>query len=338
MDVTPKELIELANPYLYALLFDNLSINYSIIDCNGNYLHCNDSNLQNISQGLTNAKDIDPVTWLDCEKVMHEKKQAIKEEFFREKLFLSIKQPIIKDNESVGIIVLSIDITEKRQAEIAKKEFIENMSHDLRTPFTGIISLSEYLYNQEQESTKKELLGEILNSGKSLLSLLNQVLELSKQGSHPLNITEFNLAEVIQESLNLVHAEAVHKKLVISTHFSDLSIKSDRMRISRILINLLSNAIKYTSKGYISVKLKRSCPIEIDIEDTGEGIPTEALSYIFERFSKLNSSYQQKYFDGAGIGLHIAREFARELGGDITVKSEVGKGSRFTLLLKNPST
>jgi two-component system aerobic respiration control sensor histidine kinase ArcB len=106
------------------------------------------------------------------------------------------------------------------------------------------------------------------------------------------------------------------------------------MRLSRILLNLLGNSVKYTEKGTISVKLEENPP-RIIVEDTGEGIPAEALENIFARFSKLRSSYKQQNYDGAGIGLHIAREYARDLGGDITVTSKEGKGSCFTLLLKN---
>lgn len=335
MDINAKELIELANSCLCTLLFNNLSINYSIIDCDGNYVHCNDSNLQNISQGFLNAKAIDPVTWADCEKVIQEKKRVIKEEFFKERLFLSIKQPVIKNGEAVGIIVLSMDITDKHQSEVAKKEFIENMSHDLRTPFVGILSLTEYLYAKEEDPVKQELLGDVMSSGKRLLALLNQVLELTKQGSHPISLSNFNLSEIIQEALDLVHAEARHKGLEINISCPEMTIHSDRMRVSRILLNLLGNAVKYTQRGKISVKVQPVFPLQISIEDTGEGIATNALETIFGRFAKLQPSYKQRYYSGAGIGLHIAREFARELGGDIIVQSELGKGSCFTLLLKN---
>jgi len=250
----------------------------------------------------------------------------------KEVFYLSTKTPLLDENGSIiGVIGSSIDITKQKQAELelSKTAFIENMSHDLRTPFTGILSLSEYLHEKETDPTKKEFLGEILRSGKWLLTLLNEVLELSALGSHALNINEFDLSEVVQGIADLLRAEVRHKGLVMNVSCPKVTIRSDKMRLSRILLNLIGNAVKYTQKGSVTIDIFIGSQLEIKITDTGAGIPADALDTIFNRFSKLKPSYKQQYFSGVGIGLHVAREFANDLGGDISVQSELGVGSVF---------
>ncbi len=333
MDISSQELIELANPQLHDLLFDNLSLNYSIIDVNGNYVHRNNANYQNISQKLLNAKDIDPVTWADCEKVMRDKKRVIKEEKFRGQVFLSIKQPVIKNQQSVGIIVLSVNITEQKQAEIAKNEFLLNMSHDLRTPFSGLISLATMLFEQEMDPIKKEFQGMIVQSSRRLLQLLDQVLELSKLGDHPLAYDKINIKDLIDEIFELLAVEIHAKGITFSIECPDSFIRTDKMRLSRILINLLGNAIKFTAQGMITLKIELKSDLMISITDTGMGIPQAKLNFIFDKFYKIKLSNQDSEFKGSGIGLYIVKQFVDELGGTIKVKSKLNKGSTFTVSL-----
>lgn len=323
-------------------LANELPINVFLIDDKGYTAWGNRRMLSTL--GLTSLDEFigqhvsvwDEERWILCKQIINSGLEQVTEEFADNKFYLTTRKPLFdKTSNVIGVLGVSLDITEKKQAELAKTEFLENMSHDLRTPFTGILSLTEYLHSKEEDPVKKELLGEVLNSGKRLLALLNQVLELSTQGSHQLTFSEFNLSEVIQEAVDLVHAEARVKDLEITVSCPEIIIVTDRMRLSQILLNLLGNAVKYTAKGFIRIEVSSNAPLEIMIKDTGEGIPEEALENIFARFSKLHSSYQQPYFSGAGIGLHLAREYARELKGDITVTSTVGKGSCFTLLLKN---
>lgn len=319
---------------ILGILFDQLKINFFAIDKNGYYITRN-ATLTGIVGETDRADKVDEKAWHSCLDIMQNGKHHVAEEEYNGKWFLSCKAPLYENGDIVGVIGVAVDITEKKQAEIAKSEFIENMSHDLRTPFTGILSLTEYLHGSEQEPVKKELLGDVLTSGKRLLELLNQVLELSKKGSHPVIANEFSLPSIVNESVDLVHAEAKHKGLDITVSCPEIMVNSDRIRLSRILINLLGNAIKYTKNGFINVEVLHQSPLKIKITDTGEGIPEEKLESIFERFTKVNPSYTQKYFSGAGIGLHLARQYARDLGGDITVESKLGKGSCFTLILNS---
>lgn len=315
-------------------------------DLNGRYLGCN-GNFARIL-GFTSQSEVIGKTEFDfleptlAEKIIEIDKEVMLtgrgitleekgiDEKGKEAFYLSTKTPLLdKDGSIIGIIGSSIDITKQKQAEIVKQEFIENMSHDLRTPFVGILSLSEYLYEKETDESKKELLGEILKSSKWLLSLLNEVLEISSLGSHPLTISEFDLSEAVKNIADLVHAEITHKGLKLNICCPKVVIRSDKMRLSRILLNLVGNATKYTEKGSICIDVALNSCLEIRITDTGIGIPEDAIEGIFDRFSKLNPSYKQQYFSGAGIGLHIAQEFARDLGGSITVKSKLGTGSIF---------
>ena len=319
---------------LLGILFDQLRINFFAIDKDGYYIARNNTLTEIVGQ-TERADKVEPKAWQSCLEVMSTGKHEMIEEEYKNRWYLSFKAPLLEHGKTIGVIGVSVDITDRKQAELAKKEFIENMSHDLRTPFSGILSLSEYLHGKEDDPVKKEFLGEIMKSGKWLLTLLNEVLEMSMLGSHPLNLTEFSLLEVVHQVAELLQAEVRHKELELNISCPEMMLNSDKMRITRILLNLVGNAVKYTDKGSISIKVSTHSPLQISVEDTGKGIPADGLETIFNRFTKLRPSYEQQGFTGAGVGLHIAREFARDLGGDITVTSEVGKGSCFTLLLKN---
>lgn len=331
MDVDANELVELAKPELYSLLFDNLSVNYSIIDVNGNYVDRNVANYHNISQKLANANEIDPVTWADCVEVMKNRRQVIKEEFFRGRLYLSIKQPVIKNNQSIGIIVLSIDITEQKQAELAKNEFLLNMQHDLRTPFSGLLSISSMLYEKETDNTKKQFQGLVVQSASRLLQLLDQILELSQLGDNPISYSHFNIQQAVSEIIELLNAEIQMKGLSLSVECPESDIYTDRMRFNRILLNLLGNAVKFTSLGEIDVKVIVNDSLSLTVKDTGVGIPKDKIDFIFDKFAKLKLSNTEQSFKGSGVGLYIVKQFVDDLGGSVKVKSKPGKGSSFTV-------
>lgn len=333
MRIDPNELMELAKPELYSLLFDNLAVNYSIIDVNGNYVDRNTANYHNISQKLMNASEIDPVTWADCEKVMQNGQQSIKEEFFRGRLYLSIKQPVIKNNQSIGIIVLSIDITQQKQAELAKSEFLLNMQHDLRTPFSGLLSVSSMLYEKETDSVKKQFQGMVVQSASRLLQLLDQILELSQLGDHPITYTQFNIQEAVSGIIELLNAEIKMKGLSLSVECPESDIYTDKMRFNRILLNLLGNAVKFTSQGDLFIKIDLTDSLNLTVKDTGIGIPKDKVNLIFDKFSKLKLSNTEQNFNGSGVGLYIVKQFINDLGGSIDVKSKLGKGSSFIVSL-----
>jgi|GEM_PF-1111118 len=273
------------------------------------------------------------------------------------KTLLSYKNPLIdKSGQIIGVLGITIDITERKRLECdliaakeqaeaanqAKTEFLMNMSHDLRTPLNGILGISQILYMNEQDETQKSYLYDILSSAGRLLALLNEIIDFSyiEQGT-PLKLGRFSIHEVVQETTELLMAEIKEKNLAlrveIETNVPSI-IQSDKMRINRILINLLGNAVKFTPTGEIALIIAtvednaKASWLMIQVKDTGIGMPEDKLSEIFDKFSRLTSSYRGIY-KGTGLGLYIVKKFVAELGGSINVESKLEQGSTFTCLL-----
>jgi two-component system, OmpR family, aerobic respiration control sensor histidine kinase ArcB len=280
------------------------------------------------------------------------------------KIFLTSKTPL-HDNTGkiVGILGISTDITDRKKMEKdlekaktaaeaanhAKSEFIANISHDVRTPLTGIITFSRYLKEQNKlsDAERKEFAGDTYHASEQLLNLLNGVLDVVSADSatdHDLNLQSFNLKDMIDDLIKLEKPAVKSKQLELRT-FIDKKIPeyiiSDKMKVPRILLNLTGNSIKFTEKGYIKIsatlqsKDKEKATVVFSVEDTGIGIPEEAQPKIFERFFKVSSSYKGKY-TGNGIGLNIVQTYLRLLGGKIEFHSTFGKGTTFLVTLTFP--
>jgi signal transduction histidine kinase len=239
------------------------------------------------------------------------------------------------------------EVEEKsRQLEIAsqhKSQFVANMSHELRTPLNAIIGLTEMMFtNAAQFGTEKarEPLQRVHRAGTHLLGLINQVLDLSKieAGKLELNPATVNLVPLIDEVVDTARqlAEQNQNRLVIEAP-ADLGVLTvDPMRLRQILLNLLSNACKFTKQGEVALRARKlvdGCDwIELAVADTGIGMTPEQQAKLFEEFSQADASTAQR-FGGTGLGLAITRKLARMMGGDVTVTSEPGKGSVFTVRL-----
>ncbi|MFL6833657.1 MAG: ATP-binding protein [Xanthobacteraceae bacterium] len=239
------------------------------------------------------------------------------------------------------------EVEEKsRQLEIAsqhKSQFVANMSHELRTPLNAIIGLTEMMFtNAAQFGTEKarEPLQRVHRAGTHLLGLINQVLDLSKieAGKLELNPATVNLVPLIDEVVDTARqlAEQNQNRLVIEAP-ADLGVLTvDPMRLRQILLNLLSNACKFTKQGEVALRARKlvdGCDwIELAVADTGIGMTPEQQAKLFEEFSQADASTAQR-FGGTGLGLAITRKLARMMGGDVTVTSERGKGSVFTVRL-----
>ncbi len=157
-------------------VFDLIGLNYSVIDPQGNYIVQNNAAISSISEGNLNAELIGPITWSDCKKVIKEKTRSIKEEIFKGKYYLSIKQPLLDSNNStcIGILVISHEITAQKQAHIAKQEFLKNMAHDIRTPLSGVIGLAQLQKMGLESLEESKEYGEMIyGTGNQLLELLN---------------------------------------------------------------------------------------------------------------------------------------------------------------------
>jgi signal transduction histidine kinase len=233
-----------------------------------------------------------------------------------------------------------------RQLQMAsenKSQFVSSMSHELRTPLNAIIGLTEMMVtNAARFGTEKaqEPLQRVNRAGTHLLGLINQVLDLSKieAGKLELNPQTVRLVPLIDEVMGTASqlAEQNKNRLVVETA-DDLGVLTvDPMRLKQILFNLLSNACKFTKQGEVKLRARRMADggdwIELAVVDSGIGMTPEQQAKLFEEFSQADATTAQR-FGGTGLGLAIARKLARMMGGDVTVTSEPGKGSAFTVRL-----
>jgi signal transduction histidine kinase len=227
-------------------------------------------------------------------------------------------------------------------ANKAKSDFLANMSHELRTPLNAIIGFAEVLQEgQAGELTprQKEYSGEIRNSGLHLLSLINDILDLSKieAGKMKLELEEASLPLLLEGCLAIVREKALAHDIAVSVHVSDNldGVMVDVRKFKQMVYNLLANAVKFTSDGgRILLEAHRIARnwLEFSVRDTGIGIAKADLGRLFAPFEQLDSSLARKY-EGTGLGLSMVKRLAELHGGTVSVSSELGKGSCFTVRL-----
>jgi len=230
-----------------------------------------------------------------------------------------------------------------RQLEAAsrhKSEFLANMSHELRTPLTAIIGFSEVLTERmfgELNDKQAEYLQDISSSGQHLLSLINDVLDLSKieAGRMELELADFDLPSAIENALILLRERASRRRITLEPSIDERvgSIRGDERKVKQVLLNLLSNALKFTPEGGridVSARLQDGAA-EVAVTDTGVGIAPEDREAVFEEFRQVGTA--DKKAEGTGLGLALSRKFIELHGGRIWVESEVGKGSTFGFTL-----
>jgi signal transduction histidine kinase len=214
------------------------------------------------------------------------------------------------------------------------------MSHELRTPLNAIIGVSEML-REDAEALKQDLepLDRVLGAGRHLLALINDILDLSKieAGRMELHLETFPLAPVIKDVAKTIEPMAAKNgnRVVIKCPANLGTIHADQTRFRQSLLNLASNANKFTEKGTVTIAAQQGQKngwITIAVADTGIGMTPEQMGKLFQEFSQASSTTASKY-GGTGLGLAISRRFCQMMGGDITVESEPGRGSTFTIRL-----
>lgn len=245
--------------------------------------------------------------------------------------------------------------TQAEAANRAKSDFLANMSHELRTPLNAIIGFSEILQDElfgKLNDRQKEYINDIYQSGKHLLSLINDILDLSKVESGRLELEpgRVSLSSLLQGSLTMVKEKAMKHGIRLSCDIPpevEIEIIADERKMKQIIFNLLSNAVKFTPEGG-SVTLRarllkaseaglddlqsdEKC-VEVSVSDTGIGIKAEDMDKLFKPFSQLESPYSKKY-EGTGLGLSLTKRLVELHGGRIWVESEFGKGSRFSFVI-----
>jgi signal transduction histidine kinase/CheY-like chemotaxis protein len=244
-----------------------------------------------------------------------------------------------------GYILVLNDVTDLNNAKtaaeaasVSKSAFLSNISHEIRTPMNAIIGMTTLSLREELSDKVRLYLKNTADASNRLLSLINDVLDISKieSGKMDIVITKFDFSKMLDNSLNVISSTAREKNITIETlHPYDFEryMKSDELRISQIVVNLLSNAVKFTPVGgniTVDAFIDEDGNLNISVSDTGIGIAPENIDRLFVSFEQEDQSITRRY-GGTGLGLAISKKIAELLGGTLTVQSEVNNGSTFTL-------
>jgi signal transduction histidine kinase/ActR/RegA family two-component response regulator len=238
---------------------------------------------------------------------------------------------------------LEVAMRHAQAASEAKSHFLANVSHELRTPMNGIIGMLDMVMENELPPAQVEELQTAQSCAQSLMSLLNEILDLSKieAGKMTLERVPFDLRALVDDCVKSQQPRVAHKQVVLRSEVSDdmpAQVVGDPLRVRQVLANLLSNAVKFTEQGSVMVRIDSeisttgSFSLRIVVEDTGTGIPADKLGTIFEEFTQADGSVSRKY-GGTGLGLAITRKLVEMHGGQIQVQSEVDRGTRFVVTL-----
>jgi signal transduction histidine kinase/CheY-like chemotaxis protein len=254
--------------------------------------------------------------------------------------------------EDGGLLSLGSDVTEVRRAQNAlaeaveraeagsraKSEFLATMSHEIRTPLNGVLGMAHALGAEDLTASQRDKLEVIQRAGEALLSVLNNVLDLSKIEAGRVSLEEglADIGRIAQSVQGIFSAIAAEKDIALTVMVSPQAEglwRGDAMRIQQILQNLVSNAVKFTERGRVAIEcLEHEGALVIRVSDTGPGVALEAQAQVFEAFTQADASTTRRY-GGSGLGLSICRALAQLMGGDITLESVAGLGSTFTVRL-----
>jgi PAS domain S-box-containing protein len=265
--------------------------------------------------------------------------------------YLEFNSINLKQKEKIeGLILDCRDVTERKRAaeelkraQMAKEQFLANISHEIRTPINGIAGMATLLSQKPGEAEQATYLSAIQSAADNLKVIINDILDLASIESGKLKLEQigFNLNDLLQSLIGTFSHQAREKKIDLRWELQDLANKifvGDPVRLNQILINLITNALKFTHTGSILVKCsvhkqeKKKFQLKFEVADTGIGIPKDKLETIFERFSQADASITRKY-GGTGLGLTIVKQLVELQGGVITVTSRVDAGTIFTFIL-----
>ena len=265
--------------------------------------------------------------------------------------------PIVVNDEVVGVHGTAENITEENElrrelertrraaeeANAAKSLFLANMSHEVRTPLTSVLGATELLADGTLDAQQERLVEIVHRSGEKLLRLVNDILDVSRleQGTVEVQEAPFVLPHLVEDALSWASPMAERERLYLVASISEdvpERLVGDAFRITQVVTNLLGNALKFTEEGqvalHVSVARSRGDAVDLRlvVEDTGIGIPTDQLAFLFESFTQVDTSTTRTY-GGAGLGLAICQELVSLMGGTISAASTPGEGTAFTVVL-----
>ena len=231
-------------------------------------------------------------------------------------------------------------------ANLAKSQFLANMSHEIRTPINAIMGMNQIALRECKDENLKSYMQDIESASINLLSIVNDILDISKIEAGKIEIIEdeYSTQKLIKDVSDLILVKAAEKGLSYETHISDdlpVAMMGDEKRIRQIMVNLLNNAVKYTEKGsvslYVAVKhvapgSESKCNLEVTVKDSGIGIRKEDMGVLFDTFTRVDEK-KNKNIEGSGLGLAIVEKLVKSMNGTIDVESEYGKGSTFTVTI-----
>ena len=261
-----------------------------------------------------------------------------------------VKTPLMHDGEVIGLLGIDRDITEHKEAVIAahsasraKSNFLAKMSHEIRTPMNAIIGMAELALRASTLVEAKQYTFTAKQAGRYLLSIINDILDFSKIEMGKLEITpgDYSFSSMLNDIISIIRMRVVDSQLRFAINI-DSSIPSslygDETRMRQILLNLLTNAVKFTEKGFVlltvtgTVEDNGNVNLVIEVTDTGKGIKQEDIDSLFKEYMQIDYD-ENRNIEGTGLGLAITRDIIKKMGGEITVSSEYGKGSTFTVML-----
>ncbi len=230
---------------------------------------------------------------------------------------------------------------DKRAAEIAnesKSRFLAQMSHEIRTPMNAVLGMDEMILRESREPAVREYALDIQNAGKSLLALINDILDISKIDSGKLQIipVEYDVSSMIHDTVNMIYQKAASKGLAVEVHVDEKlpsRLRGDDIRIRQVLVNLLNNAVKYTEHGSVTLSVggeqqEQTIVLHFEVKDTGIGIKEEDMPKLFEEFRRIEEN-RNRNIEGTGLGMSITVQLLRLMGSHLEVTSTYGAGSRF---------
>jgi len=292
---------------------------------------------EQLAIGLTNA-----IAFVQMENLVSELKRLNEDYQKQNEQIKTQNERLVELHAALSQKAKELEVQKQKAEELTqlKSQFLATMSHELRTPMNAILGLTELVLEDKSISSKNsERLSVVLRSGKRLLNLINDILDLSKieSGKMEIKFENFILDDLLDE-LNASFANLAKDKdielRILNSAEEKLYLTTDRTKLLQILINLVGNAIKFTTEGHIEIRvsLLKNNLLKVEVEDDGIGISAEQQKYIFDEFRQADASTTRK-FGGTGLGLSICKKFAEMLKGNISVKSELNRGSIFTVVL-----